>query len=183
MRQRNIKAELMKYPCYIYENGRLRRINAPINWHGYHLHHFITTQWQQNNPDKFKEVEHLQKLIFLPPQMHMELHAKHSKFKEKYGMETSELLYADRVKQRSSCTVRTANGREEMISAKAARAKSEASNVRNIREEVEKLIMKAINKGDTSAFKSGDMPEVIQEELKAAGYIVDIQPTGTRVLW
>lgn len=168
MRQRNIKAELMKYPCYIYENGRLRRINAPTNWHGYHLHHFITTQWQQNNPDKFKEVEHLQKLIFLPPQMHMELHAKHSKFKEKYGMEMSELLF---------------NGREEMISAKAARAKSEASNVRNIREEVEKLIMKAINKGDTSAFKSGDMPEVIQEELKAAGYIVDIQPTGTRVLW
>lgn len=168
MRKRNVKEELLKYPCYIYENGRLRRIETPRNWHGYHLHHYITTQWQQNNPEKFKEVDHLQKLIFLPPQMHMELHAKHSKFKEKYGLEISELLF---------------NGRAEMISAKEARAKSEANNIKVIRQEIDKLIMKAIEKGDTTAFKTGQIPEVVQEEYKENGYTVEIGPTGMRLTW
>lgn len=170
MRKRDVKAELLKYPCYIYENGRLRRIDAPTNWHGYHLHHYITTQWEQNNPEKFKEIDHLQKLIFLPPQMHMELHAKHSKFKKKYGLEIGELLF---------------NGRaEEMISAKEARAKSEVNNIKNLKADIEKEILKSIEKGNTYVTKIGKIPEVIQEELKAAGYTIEVKPTGvTRILW
>ena len=93
MRSRDIKAELNEFPCYLFKNGVLVRIPPPNNWHGLHLHHFITTQWQQNNPEKFEQVKHLQKLIFMDPKMHMELHAKHSKFKEKYGIEIDELLF------------------------------------------------------------------------------------------
>lgn len=169
MRKRNIKEELNKYPCYMYEEGKLRRISAPTQWHGLHLHHYIRTQWQQNNPEKFMLVEHLQKLIFLPPQMHMELHARHSKFKEKYGIEIDELLF---------------NWKGyDMISAAKAREKSAINSVVRKREDIEKLINKAIEKGNRAAFVSGQVPDVLIEEIKQAGYSVEIDRTGMRITW
>lgn len=169
MRKRNVKEELEKYPCYLYENGRLKRIASPTQWTGMHLHHYIRTQWQQNNPEKFALVEHLQKLIFLPPQMHMELHARHSKFKEKYGIEIDELLF---------------NWKGyDMISAAKAREKSDANSIVRKREDIEKLINKAIEKGNHAAFVSGQVPEVLVEEIKNAGFSVEIDPTGMRITW
>lgn len=168
MRKRDVKQELQKYPCYEFKNGRLVRIPPPKNWYGVELHHYITTQWQQNNPEKFKEVEHLQKLIFLPPVMHRELHAKHSKFKEKYGIEIKELLF---------------DWREYMISADKARAKSDANSINLLRADIEKLINKAIEKGLHTAFKSGQIPQVLQDEVIAAGYDIEIQPTGMKIMW
>lgn len=169
MRKRSIKEELEKYPCYEFKDGKLKRIPPPIVWFGVHLHHFIRTQWQRNNPEKFKEVEHLQKLIFLPPQMHMELHARHSKFKEKYGIEIDELLF---------------NWKGyDMISASKAREKSAANSVVRKREDIEKLINRAINKGSNAVFVSGEVHEVIFDEIIAAGYNVEKAPTGMRISW
>ena len=168
MRKRDVKQELQKYPCYEFRNGRLIRIPPPKSWYGVELHHYITTQWQQNNPEKFKEVEHLQKLIFLPAVMHRELHAKHSKFKEKYGIEIKELLF---------------DWREYMISADKARAKSDANSINLLRADIEKLINKAIEKGLHAAFKSGQIPQVLQDEVVAAGYDIEVNPTGMKIMW
>lgn len=187
MRKRDVKQELQIYPCYEFRNGRLIRIPPPKSWYGVELHHYITTQWQQNNPEKFKEVEHLQKLIFLPPVMHRELHAKHSKFKEKYGIEIKELLYS------TSQSVVTPTGlevnckkfdwREYMISADKARAKSDANSINLLRADIEKLINKAIEKGLHAAFKSGQIPQVLQDEVIAAGYDIEVNPTGMKIMW
>lgn len=169
MRKRNIKEELSKYPCYLFENGKLKRITPPTQWNGLHLHHFIRTQWQQNNPEKFEQVEHLQKLIFLPPQMHMELHARHRRFKEKYGIEIDELLF---------------NWRNfDVISAKKAREKTEINSLAIMREDIEKLINKAISKGNRACFITGQIPKVIQDEVKEAGYDIELCPTGMKIVW
>ena len=168
MRKRDIRSELSEFRCYIFQNGGLVEIPPPSNWNGLHLHHFITTQWQQNNPEKFEQVKHLQKLIFLPPEMHMDLHARHSKFKEKYGIEISELLF---------------DWREYMITANKARAKSDANSIKLLRADIEKLINKAIEKGTCTAFKSGQVPEVIQEELKDNGFYIKVCPTGMKIMW
>lgn len=168
MRKRNVKQELTKYPCFEFKNGRLVRIPPPLYWHGVELHHYITTQWEQEHPEEFLQVEHLQKLIFLPVQMHKELHAKHSRFKEKYGIEIKELLF---------------DWREYMISADKAREKSDANSLKLLKAEIEKLINKAIEKGNHAIFKSGQIPEVIIDEIKAAGFDVQVAPTGIKVMW
>ena len=164
MRKRNVKAELAVFPCFEFKNGRLIRIPPPQNWYGVELHHFITTQWEQEHPQQFEEVKHLQKLIFLPKVMHRELHNKHSKFKEKYGIEIKELLF---------------DWREYMISADKARAKSNVNKLKLI----EKLINKAVEKGLTSVFKQGQIPKEVQEKVIAAGYDIELCPAGMRISW
>lgn len=57
MRKRNVKEELKIYPCFKFENGKLIEIRPPEKWSGVHLHHYITTQWQQKNPEKFEQVK------------------------------------------------------------------------------------------------------------------------------
>lgn len=166
--ERDIQYDLVHYPCYEFKNGRLVRIAPPQNWHGLHLHHYIKTSWIEKNPEKFIEVEHLQKLIFLPAQMHMELHAKHSKFKEKYGIEIQELLF---------------DWREYMISAKQAKAKSDANSLKILESEIEKLINRAVEKGLNAAFKQGQIPKEIQDKVIAAGYDIELCPTGMKIMW
>ena len=169
MRKRNVKAELKEYPCYEFRSGRLERIPPPLSWNGLHLHHYITTQWQQNNPEKFEEVRNLQKLIFLPPQMHMELHAKYSKFKEKYGIEIKELLFEW--------------GEYMKISAAKAREKSSICSIKLQIEHIEKLINKESEKGRNHTFVSGQFPQEVIDEVKEGGFDVEIQPTGMRIMW
>lgn len=169
MRKRNVKEELLKYPCYLFENGKLEKIQTPNCWHGLHLHHFITTQWEQKNPKKFAQVAHLQKLIFLPPDMHMDLHNKNRNFKEKYGIEIKELLF---------------NWKEyDMISADKAREKTEINNLNLTRDSVEKLIKKAIDKGRRDIFYTGNIPQVIIDEIKGAGYDVEVTAAGIKIIW
>lgn len=169
MRKRNVKEELEKYPCYLYEDGKLKRISPPRQWTGLHLHHYIRTQWQQNNPEKFALVEHLQKLIFLPPQMHMELHARHRKFKEKYGIEIDDLLF---------------NWKGyDMISAKEAREQSDVKRVENIEKSIDKLILRAIGKGVRAVFYAGQVPEEIENKLKKGGFEIEKCPTGMKIIW
>ena len=168
MFKRDIKYDLAHYPCYEVRNGKLVRIPTPQNWRGVVLHHYIRTSWIEKNPEKFIEVEHLQKLIFIPKDMHDELHAKHSKFKEKYGIEIKELLF---------------DWREYMISADKARAKSEANSLKLIEADIEKLINRAIEKGLKAVFKTGQVPEEVQEKVIAAGYDIELCPTGMKIMW
>ena len=91
------KDDVLKYPCYLYrKGGRFVKIKEPLtSWNTLfvHCHHYITQQFMRKYPDKFKEIEHLQKLFFLPPDMHADLHAGCRKFKEKWGVERKELIY------------------------------------------------------------------------------------------
>lgn len=84
-----------KYPVYVLHNGILRRLKTLTDWDSWEmqLHHYIPQQRIRQNPDKFKEIEHLQKLFFLPRLCHMELHAGTRNFKEKWGIERKELIY------------------------------------------------------------------------------------------
>lgn len=108
MRKSTTREDLKKYPVFFYnwQTKNLFEITNPERVYtvpfGYTPHHFIRQQWRDNNPEKYEEVEHLQKLILLPSfiydgenqvNCHGELHARHSKFKEKYGYEIDELLW------------------------------------------------------------------------------------------
>ena len=168
MFERDVEEDLKLYPCHEVKNGKLVRIATPSSWRGVVLHHYIRTGWIKRHPEQFLQVQHLQKLIFMPRDMHNELHAKHSKFKENYGIEIDDLLF---------------DWREYMISADKARAKSDANSINLLRADIEKLINKAIEKGLHAAFKSGQIPKVLQEEVIAAGYDIEVNPTGMKIMW
>jgi hypothetical protein len=87
-----IKDDLKQFPVFKYENGKLIQIEPPEWWDNTKVecHHFIKKQIYNRNPAKYKNI---QKLIFLPKQMHREADAYHSKFKEKYKIELTEVIY------------------------------------------------------------------------------------------
>ena len=91
------KEDVKKYPVWLYRNGGLLiKINEPItSWNTLyvHCHHYIPQQFIRKYPEKYKEIEHLQKLFILPAEMHADLHAGCRRFKEKWGIEREELLY------------------------------------------------------------------------------------------
>lgn len=91
------KRDVTKYPVYLYrKGGKLIKINEPItSWNTFyvHCHHYIPQQFMRKYPEKYKQIEHLQKLFFLPPDMHADLHANSRKFKEKWGIEIEDLIY------------------------------------------------------------------------------------------
>ena len=64
--------------------------------------------------------------------MHRELHARHSRFKEKYGIEIDKLLF---------------DWRKYMISADKAREKSAVNSIKLKIEHIEKLINREVGKG------------------------------------
>lgn len=165
---RNVKRDLREFPCYKVVDGKLVKIPAPPSWMWVHLHHYIRTTWIEDNPEKWEQIKHLQKLIYLPPVMHIELHNKHSRFKEKYGIEIQELLF---------------DWRTYMLDAKTARTKANANGVKLRLEHVEKQILRAIDKGNTDVFIYGTVDNSILEELKKHNYDYDIQKTGTKIMW
>ena len=87
----SIKQDLLLYPLYEYRNGELIRINRIKWWNNYkvHIHHYVKQQQTERQP----ELNQLQKLIIMPVQMHLDLHNFHSKFKEKWGLDISDVLY------------------------------------------------------------------------------------------
>lgn len=165
---RNIVQDLKEFPCYKVEHRTLVRIPTPPSWMWVHLHHYIRTGWIKRNPEKWEQVKHLQKLIFLNPVMHLELHNKHRKFKEKYGIEIKELLF---------------DWREFMLDARIAKNKSNANGVKLRLEHVEKLIDKAVAKGETSAFVLGEIDKSILEKLAEYHYEYEFQANGLKIMW
>ena len=99
------KKDIFKYPVYLYKNGRLIRIypnNAYHNIFEMQYHHYIMCQWIKRNPIKFKQIEHLQKLFLIPVEMHMDIHNRHSHFKQKWGIAPEKLLYNYRDKSKEN---------------------------------------------------------------------------------
>lgn len=89
------KEDLQIFPIYKLENGKLIEIEPPECWNMYLIecHHFVKRQQYKRNSDKYM---HIQKLIFLTPECHRDLHARNRNFKQKYGIEIEKLLYTER---------------------------------------------------------------------------------------
>ena len=91
-----IKDDLAKYPCYLFRNKRLIKLKEPpCNWVGFQIHHFVRQSIRKNSPDFYKRVEHLQKLILVPPQINYDLETMGEvKFFEKYGVDKNLLVFS-----------------------------------------------------------------------------------------
>lgn len=96
-----IKQDLAQYPCYMYRRKKLIPIPAPDNWSAmFQMHHFIKQNIRKTNKDFYKRVEHLQKLILMPRDMHYNLHVMGEvSFFKKYGV-NKNLLVFNRLKWR-----------------------------------------------------------------------------------
>ena len=71
-----IKEDLKKYPCFLFKFQTLRPIPAPESWGSdLQCHHFIKQNVRKTNPKFYERVEYLQKLIFMSPEKHYNLHA------------------------------------------------------------------------------------------------------------
>lgn len=175
MRKRNVRKELEQYPFYMYTNGALVRTVKPGRWDkSYQLHHFITTQWEQENPEKFVSVVHLQKLVLLPTQMHIDLHARVKNFKEKYGLDIQDVLFDWKHYKESE---------DIMISAKTAREKSDSNHIKMRIAAVEKLIKNAMEKGKYEIFVMGEFESEVLDELEKSGFEYEKQVNGWKIRW
>lgn len=89
------RQDVHKYSCYILKGGELVRIIPPETWdiRQIQCHHYIRRQYIRNHKEIEQELLQQQKLIFLTPECHADLHSGHSRFKEKYGIDKGELLY------------------------------------------------------------------------------------------
>lgn len=92
--------DIQKYPCYLYYNGIMRKIDWLIstesyNHYVYQLHHFIRQSIRKNSPDFYKRVEHLQRLILMPKQMNYDLETMgEANFYKKWGMDKNNLVFS-----------------------------------------------------------------------------------------
>lgn len=90
-----IKDELKQYPCYIFRHKKLIPVKAPDTWGSmYQMHHFIRKSIKKTNAKFYERIEHLQKLILLPSDVHYNLHSMGEvKFFEKYGVDKNLLVF------------------------------------------------------------------------------------------
>lgn len=88
------REDLKLFPVYEYCNREIKRMIPPVSWNNYlvELHHFVKRQVYNRNPEKYKDI---QKLIFLPVDMHRDADNYHSRFKEKWGVELREVIYME----------------------------------------------------------------------------------------
>lgn len=102
MRKSTTAIDRLKYPNYFYnpyEKSITRIGNRDWVSKNFTPHHFIRQQWRDNNPEKFKEVEHLQKIIFVPTfepkfnDMHTEIHNDNKDFIGRWGFDRSEFIF------------------------------------------------------------------------------------------
>lgn len=89
--------DIRKYPIYGLSSQGLVPIEIlstdDYNHNTHHMHHYIKQQDYRRNKKWYDERGINQKLILLPVQCHNDLHNCVRNFKEKYGIERSELLY------------------------------------------------------------------------------------------
>lgn len=97
-RKRTVREDCKIYPTFIFEDYEIKPINLEhqIVPYGYTGHHFIRTQFLDNHLDIAEQLLKYQKIIFVPTfghDMHSEIHSRHSKFKENWGVELSEVIF------------------------------------------------------------------------------------------
>ena len=87
------------YPCYMVYNKTLVKADwlktAQDYNHNYQLHHFVRKTIRKTNPEFYKRVEHLQKLILVPSQMNYDLETMgEDSFYKKWGMNKNDLVFS-----------------------------------------------------------------------------------------
>ena len=94
--------DIKKFPVYILYAGKLQsaqwvRDTGTYDHYNWHLHHYVKQQQWKRNEEKLRAKGVEQKLVLLPIQCHIDLHNCVRNFKEKYGIDRSELLYGARL--------------------------------------------------------------------------------------
>lgn len=91
-----IKEDIAKYPVFVWEQNRLKTIPNLKHWEcNYQLHHFIKQNVRKTNIEFYKRIEHLQKLILMPADMHYDIHAMgEDTFFKRYGVNKDDLLFS-----------------------------------------------------------------------------------------
>lgn len=99
--------DIKKYPLFFFDEfdrsikpipqGQLNSIQD-YDHVRYHLHHYIEKQIRKNNPEYYKSIEHLQKLILVPAQMNYDASSGMSEknFFQNWGIEKSKIIFRNR---------------------------------------------------------------------------------------
>lgn len=99
------KEDRLKYDNYFYnpETKKLIQISrTDYVSKMFTPHHYIRQQWIRNNPNKFKKVEYMQKIIFLPTfvpnidNMHADVHNNNRNFEEKWGLPIDLFIFNEK---------------------------------------------------------------------------------------
>lgn len=92
----SIKDDLAKYPCYMFRHRQLIPLKKPLEfWQGFQAHHFVRQSIRKNSPEFYKRVEHLQKIIFVIPQINYDLETMgEEKFFKTYGVNKNDLVFS-----------------------------------------------------------------------------------------
>ncbi len=87
--------DLDKYPLFELKYGKLIKLRKKKFITGYQWHHYIEKTIRKNNPEFYKRVEHLQKLILIPAELNYSIGSIDEKrFKQQYGLEKHEVLFS-----------------------------------------------------------------------------------------
>lgn len=93
----SMNEDIKRFPVYALSQQGLVPIEIhsieDYNHYTHHLHHYIKQQDWKRNQKWFEERGIEQKLILMPVQCHVDLHACISNFKEKYNIDRAELLF------------------------------------------------------------------------------------------
>lgn len=96
----SMKDDIKLYPIYIFKNTQLKRVfeisdTSNYNHYTHELHHFVPKSIRKINKERYTRLEHLQKLILVSKQEHLDIHnMSDDRFYKKYGIERKELLYS-----------------------------------------------------------------------------------------
>ena len=92
----SIKEDLLKYPCFLFKYGTIWPVPKLENWgNDYQLHHFVRQSIRKNNPEFYKRVEYLQKLILMPAKCNYDLECMGEEtFLKRYGVNKNDLVFS-----------------------------------------------------------------------------------------
>lgn len=90
--------DIKEFPVYILYAGKLQEAEwvketGSYDHYNWQMHHYVKQQTWRRNKEKLKKQGVEQKLILLPIQCHLDLHACKSNFEEKWHIKRKELLY------------------------------------------------------------------------------------------
>ena len=88
--------DLLKYPCFLFKYGTIWPVPKLENWgNDYQLHHFVRQSIRKNNPEFYKRVEYLQKLILMPAKCNYDLECMGEEtFLKRYGVHKNDLVFS-----------------------------------------------------------------------------------------
>lgn len=91
----SISDDIKQYPVFVWEQRKLKKIPNLTTWNSnFQLHHFIKQNVRKCDNEFYKRIEHLQKLILMPSNMHYDLHAMGEvTFFKRYGVNKNDFLF------------------------------------------------------------------------------------------